>query len=188
MAFDHETSEAELLARSLKQDPEALGVLVERYAEPILNLAFRMTGNKPAAHAIARETFVSAFHALTTVSPESRFSIKLFRVAVCHCHAWLHARQSEQPRDGDLTGGEPPEACASQAFPESSLDRLDQALYQLPPLYREAFVLRHVEGLTYGEIGTILDVNQETLKSRVYEARTRLCEYLAEFRQTDHHG
>ena len=46
-------------------------------------------------------------------------------------------------------------------------------------MYRESFVLRHVEGLDYGEMSEILGEHRDTIKMRVYKARTLLCQSLA---------
>jgi RNA polymerase sigma-70 factor (ECF subfamily) len=56
---------------------------------------------------------------------------------------------------------------------------LEQAIQRLPPLYREAFVLKHVEGLSYEEMAEILGVNGDTLKMRVYKGRLQLSRELA---------
>ena len=56
---------------------------------------------------------------------------------------------------------------------------LDTAIQALPHLYRESFVLKHIEGLGYDEMSAILGVHRDTLKMRVYKARTLLCQSLA---------
>nr|WP_143838367.1 sigma factor-like helix-turn-helix DNA-binding protein [Nitrospira cf. moscoviensis SBR1015] len=56
---------------------------------------------------------------------------------------------------------------------------LEQAILRLPPLYREAFVLKHVEGLSYEEMEAILGVQGDTLKMRVYKGRLQLSRELA---------
>ena len=56
---------------------------------------------------------------------------------------------------------------------------LDRGIQALPPLYRESFVLKQVEGLGYDEMSAILGVHRDTLKMRVYKARTLLCQSLA---------
>jgi RNA polymerase sigma-70 factor (ECF subfamily) len=55
---------------------------------------------------------------------------------------------------------------------------LDQAIDALPAIYRESFVLKHIEGLGYDEMSEILGVNRDALKMRVYKARTLLCRSL----------
>jgi RNA polymerase sigma-70 factor (ECF subfamily) len=61
---------------------------------------------------------------------------------------------------------------------------LERAIQRLPPLYREAFVLKHVEGLSYEEMEEILGVNGDTLKMRVYKGRLQLSRELAALNPT----
>ena len=56
---------------------------------------------------------------------------------------------------------------------------LDRSIQSLPPLYRESFVLKHIEGLGYDEMSEILGTSRDTLKMRVYKARLLLCRSLA---------
>ena len=66
------------------------------------------------------------------------------------------------------------------AFEQAELGwELDKGIQALPHLYRESFVLRHIEGLDYDEMSAILGVHRDTLKMRVYKARTLLCQSLA---------
>jgi RNA polymerase sigma-70 factor (ECF subfamily) len=60
---------------------------------------------------------------------------------------------------------------------------LDRAIQRLPPLYREAFVLKHVEGLSYEEMQEIVGVNADTLKMRVYKGRLQLSRELVELKE-----
>jgi RNA polymerase sigma-70 factor (ECF subfamily) len=194
MPIDHRGSadEAKLIARSLKQDPDAFGQLVERYATIIVNLAYRMVGDRTEAEDLAQETFVAAFKSLPTFRAESKFSTWLYRIAANKCKDWLRAKrpgQGIQDVDVDvdemLDGG----VAAEERTPERLLsqqqvaEQLDRAIQRLPPLYREAFVLKHVDGLSYEEMQEIVGVNVDTLKMRVYKGRLQLSRELAELKE-----
>lgn len=177
--------EAALVARSLKKDHDAFGQLVERYATVIVNLAYRMVGDRAEAEDLAQETFVAAFRALPTFRAESKFSTWLYRIAANKCKDWLRAKRPGQgQQDVDVEdvvndqGVEErtPERLLSQ---QQVAEQLDRAIQRLPPLYREAFVLKHVEGLSYEEMQEILGVNGDTLKMRVYKGRLQLSRDLA---------
>lgn len=177
--------EHELLARSLRRDPDAFGQLVERYASSIVSLAYRMVGERADAEDLAQETFLAAFKALPTFRADSRFSTWLYRIAMNKCKDWLRARRAGQGSVESETEEAWAELAVDQVTPERTLtqkqvaDHLEHAIQKLPPLYREAFVLKHVEGLDYEEMEQIVGVNRDTLKMRVYKARTRLCRALA---------
>ena len=191
MPIDHGKSgdEAKLIARSLKQDHDAFGQLVERYATIIVNLAYRMVGDRTEAEDLAQETFVAAFKALPTFRAESKFSTWLYRIAANKCKDWLRVKRPgqgvqdvdiEDVVDDRVVEERTPERLLSQ---QQVAGQLDRAIQRLPPLYREAFVLKHVEGLSYEEMQEILGVNGDTLKMRVYKGRLQLSRELAELKE-----
>ncbi len=184
------TSDAQLLARSLKQDREAFGQLIDRHAATIVNLAYRMVGNRAEAEDLAQETFLSAFKALSTFRSDSKFSTWLYRIASNKCKDWLRVKRPGQAQhDVDVeevlgvhvAEERTPEQLLSQ---QQVAQELEQAIQRLPPLYREAFVLKHIEGLSYEEMQEILGVNGDTLKMRVYKGRLQLSRELAELNPT----
>ena len=182
--------DVQLVARSLKQDQEAFGQLIDRHAATIVNLAYRMVGNRAEAEDLAQETFLSAFKSLSTFRADAKFSTWLYRIATNKCKDWLRVKRPGQGlQDVDVDGvldvhvaeDRTPERLLSQQ--QVALE-LEQAIQRLPPLYREAFVLKHVEGLSYEEMQEILGVNGDTLKMRVYKGRVQLSRELAELNPT----
>ena len=179
--------EREWVEAARRGDREAFGALVSRYAERICNVAYRMVGEEADAHDLAQETFVSAFKALTTFRADARFSTWLYRIAVNKCKDWLRTRgRFEQPsEEGDgnyydsLVSTETPERMLAQREVAS---RLHGAIQRVPPLYREAFVLKHIEGIGYEEMSEMLGVHRDTLKMRVYKARVQLCRELEDLK------
>lgn len=191
MPIEHRGSsdEAKLIARSLAQDPDAFGQLVERYATVIVNLAYRMVGDRTEAEDLAQETFVAAFKSLPAFRAESKFSTWLYRIAANKCKDWLRAKRPgqavydvdvEDVLDDRVVEERTPERLLSQ---QQVAEQLGGAIQRLPPLYREAFVLKHVEGLSYEEMQEILGVKTDTLKMRVYKGRLQLSRELAELKE-----
>jgi len=180
--------EASLIARSLKQDHEAFGQLVDRYASVVVNLAYRMVGDRTEAEDLAQEAFIAAFKALPTFRADAKFSTWLYRIAANKCKDWLRAKRPghqevevDSVADEQMVEARTPERLLSQ---QQVADRLDRAIQRLPPLYREAFVLKHVEGLSYEEMEELLGVSGDTLKMRVYKGRLQLSRELAEFNES----
>jgi RNA polymerase sigma-70 factor, ECF subfamily len=178
--------EAELVARSRQHDREAFGTLVERYAETILNLIYRMVGDRMEAEDLTQETFLSAWKALPTFRAEARFSTWIYRIAVNKCKDLFRSRQpSDAVIDADGEDVDIAELAVDHRTPEQELSHkemaahLEQALQALPIHYREAFILKHIEGLSYEEMSPILGAGTDTLKMRVYKARLELRRQLA---------
>jgi RNA polymerase sigma-70 factor (ECF subfamily) len=186
MTVDAAADDVVLVRASQRGDREAFGVLVSRHASSILSLTTRMLGRAVDAEDVAQETFVAAYKALSKFQFDSKFSTWLYRIAANKCTDALRAR-----RPGDVSieaAGEDSALAwetANEATPHSDLEQaelaweLDSAIQALPPLYRESFVLKHIEGLGYDEMSEILGVHRDTLKMRVYKARTLLCRSLA---------
>jgi RNA polymerase sigma-70 factor (ECF subfamily) len=181
--------DAWLVARGLKQDREAFGQLVDRHASAIVSLVHRMVGNRAEAEDLAQETFLAAFKALPTFRGNSKFSTWLYRIAVNKCKDWRRARRpgqslhdvdADERLDRQVAEERTPETLVSQ---QQVARQLDQAIQRLPPLYREAFVLKHVEGLSYEEMEEVLGVNVDTLKMRVYKGRLQLSRELTELKE-----
>ena len=180
--------ETALITRCLRNDREAFGVLVERYAEPIFNLAYRMVGNHMDAKDVAQETFLAAWKSLPQFRAHARFSTWLYRIAVNKCKDCLRGRrQQDAPADAAGENLDMAELAVDYGTPEWELSRkemgihLEKALQAIPISYREAFLLKHVEGLSYDEMSEILGVRGDTLKMRVYKARVELRRKLAAF-------
>ena len=186
MAENAALDEAALVRASLRGDTEAFGVLVSRHAGSILSVTTRMLGATADAEDVAQEAFVSAYRALSTFQFESKFSTWLYRIAVNKCKDVLRTRRPDTV-SLDATDDERPAAWepADEETPHWELEQielaweLDKSIHALPDLYRESFVLKHIEGLDYDEMSAILGVHRDTLKMRVYKARTILCRSLA---------
>ncbi len=177
--------DAQLVVRSLKQDHEAFGQLIDRHASRIITLAYRMVGDRAEAEDLAQEAFLTAFKALPTFRADAKFSTWLYRIAANKCKDWLRAKRPgmgqqdvdiDESLDGQVADEQTPERLLSQ---QQVARELEQAILRLPPLYREAFVLKHVEGLSYEEMEAILGVHGDTLKMRVYKGRLQLSRELA---------
>ncbi len=177
--------EARLIARSQQQDHEAFGQLVDRHASVIVNLAYRMVGNRADAEDLAQDAFLAAFKALSTFRADSKFSTWLYRIAANKCKDWLRAKHppAVELDDNEALAAhvvEPhtPERLLSQ---QQVAQQLDEAIQRLPPLYREAFVLKHIEGLSYEDMQDLLGVNADTLKMRVYKGRVQISRELSQW-------
>ena len=186
MAPDAAPDDAALVRASQRGDREAFGILISRHAQSILSLTTRMLGQTADAEDVAQETFVAAYRALSGFQFDAKFSTWLYRIAVNKCTDSLRARRPETiSLDATDAGSSAAWEAADEETPHWELEQaelaweLDKGIQALPPLYRESFVLRHVEGLGYDEMSAILGVHRDTLKMRVYKARTLLCQSLA---------
>lgn len=168
-----------LIRKSLKGDAESYGELVGRYSARLINLAFMMVGDRHLAEDIAQEAFIRAFRSLGKFERRAKFSSWLYQIALNLCKDHLkaksrHAKSMEREQLAALDGGTTRLGAPRQAAKMEFTGALADAINALPYLYREAFVLRHLQDLEYDEISKIAGVPADTVRVRAYRARELL--------------
>ncbi len=167
-------SDARIVARVLEGDVEAYAGIVARYHGPCLRHARRMLGDPLDAEDAVQEAFVRAYDALGRYEERDRFAAWLFSILTNECRM-LQARRRRRERwieVDDMAVLRAPAPAAAE--PGNGLTGLERALSALEPLLREAFLLRHVEGLDYREMQRVTGAKASALKMRV----KRACEAL----------
>ena len=163
---------------------ESFRVLVERHGRKVFGLAYRMTGNEHDADEVVQEAFLRAYKRLDSFEARSTFSTWLYRIA-SNCALDLlakrkqdkmHIVENDHREDGENPEERAIEFAAPQAGPERLLlsaelrQRVAGAMQRLTAVERTAFVLRHFEGRSISEIGSVLKVKDEAVKNTVFRA------------------
>lgn len=173
-------SDAEVVARVLGGDREAFGLLIRRYEAGLVRFATRMLGSRDAAADAVAEGLVRAYRHLASCRDPARLRTWLYRIVANRCKSHLARRPfssvplEEAPPVADSTDNEAAVERAEQ------LALVERALGELSPEKREAFVLKHVEGLSYEEMSAVTGERIPTLKMRVHRAREALLQALEE--------
>lgn len=164
--------DGQLIARGRAGDRAALGTLYDRHSTRVYGLLFRLTGNAAEAEDLAQETFLSAFRSLADWRGEGAFSTWLCGIA-CRLHADFQRRKGRrltEPLDADVPahseGADPLQLCARR----ETQAEIEQAIAALPAGFREVFVLVKVEGFSYREAATLLQLPLGTVQSRLWRA------------------
>ena len=172
--------DAEVVARVLGGDGEAFGIIIRRYEAGLLRFATRMLGSSDVAADAVAEGLVRAYRHLATCREPSRLRSWLFRIVGNRCRSYLARRSADEvpleeaPVQAD--GADP----AQDVERAEQLALVERTLNGLSPEKREAFLLKHVEGLSYDEMAAITGERIPTLKMRVHRAREALLEALQE--------
>ena len=137
-------------------------------------------GNLALAEELTQDAFLKAYRALGSFRGESRFSTWVYRITINLCRDHFDSpatrfRQRQASLDGPgLERFDPP---ADGVRPDEALETeevardFDAALHGLETTYKEAFLLRHQEGLPYDEISEVLEISVSNAKVRVHRAR-----------------
>jgi len=172
----------EVVARVLGGDGEAFGILIRRYEPGLLRFATRMLGNPDAAADAVAESLVRAYRHLAQCRDPGRLRSWLYRITGNRCRSHLARRHTNDISLSDV----PAPALADGSDTWAVLERgeqvalVERALAALPAEKREAFVLKHVEGMSYEEMATVTGARIPTLKMRVHRAREALLAALEE--------
>jgi RNA polymerase sigma-70 factor (ECF subfamily) len=188
--------DAALVARCKGNDLTAFDEIVERYQHKIYGYVKRLVGNETDAEDITQEVFLKALNSLHRFRQESSLQTWLFRIATNLCRdahrrrqrekgwlsLWRQADEQNETEEGGIV--DPPD---DRFNPEKLLlheelsAMLSQAIEQLPLAMREVLILHDVEQMPYEEIAQALGVPLGTVKSRLFHARARLRESLANY-------
>jgi RNA polymerase sigma-70 factor (ECF subfamily) len=178
----------ELPARLARDLDGSFAELVGAYQRLVFGLALRVVADRADAEEVAQDTFARAYWALASYPSE--------RVAAMRLRPWLAqitlnlARNRRRRRppparpledgDGQALAVAAPAAAEPAAVAERGQDRelLVELLAALPRGWREAVVLRHVEGLPYDEVAEVLGRPVGTVKTHVHRGVRRLRDHL----------
>jgi RNA polymerase sigma-70 factor (ECF subfamily) len=143
-----------------------------------------MTGNEHDADEVVQETFLRCYKRLDSVEARSSFSTWLYRIT-SNCAIDLLAKRKQErlhivendAREDELKPEERAlEYATPQPGPERMLlsselrERVATAMKRLTPVERTAFVLRHFEGQSITEIGSLLKLKDEAVKNTIFRA------------------
>ena len=176
MAWHEEDRRA--VQRCLDGESAAFSELLERYKNQVFSLILRMVQNPSDAEDLAQDAFIKAFKNLASYDPSYSFLTWLFKIAHNTTIDFLRARKpqavsisdDDNPLDLAEPGGSP-RGPMDFVLQEAVIERL---LSSLPPLYREAVLLRYKEGLDLKEIGHVLQIPEGTVKIRLHRAKGML--------------
>jgi len=183
--------EAKLIEQAARGDAAAFGKIYFLLRDPIYGFAFRMLGENSAAEDITQETFIFFIENSQKYQTE-RGSLLAFLCGVARNRIMRHLRKSghkpevSREETDDLT--EPKDEFARsplEVLLERELEtKVNESLAELPPLQREAIILREMQELSYEEIAKITGDDVNAVKVRLYRARRNLARRIAPYLKT----
>ncbi len=187
-------NEHDLVERLIKGQQWAFNVLVERYQNRLLRIAYGVTLDHEDSIEIVQDVFVIVFKKIHTFRQESSLATWLRKITINQCLNWKRKwkRRFKWSHDSlELDSGKnllndnnlfketlknhDPE----MLYREKQLgENLMKAIKKLPEKIRVVFVLNSLEGLSYEEIANTLNIKKGTVSSRLYFARKNLMDSL----------
>ena len=165
----------------LNLDPaDQLAALTRRHADAVYRVALSVTRNPDLAEDVAQDALLKAWQALPSYRGDAPLKNWLLRIthntaiSALRRRRDVHLDPSEFPEDAPSAHLAPPVSVEASVEDRASFTAFEAALEQLDELSRSVVVLREVEGMSYDEIATVLDVPLPTVKTRLLRARRLL--------------
>lgn len=188
--------EGQMLAAVLAGDQQMFHELIRPYERTVYMVALGMLKDESEAEDASQEAFLKAYCALAKFRSESKFSTWLISIAINEARSRLRKKKSARTEslDAGWEGAESGDDFISvspalltdwREIPSEALERsevrglLTTAVTELPPIYREIFVLRDVEELSVNEAAAALGISVALVKVRLHRARMMLQKKLA---------
>jgi RNA polymerase sigma-70 factor, ECF subfamily len=187
-------NEAQMIASILAGNTHEFHTLIQPYERSVYSMALSMLQNEADAEDAAQEAFLKAFRNLDKFRGESKFSTWLISITLNEARSRLRRTKTAKTESLDeLTeGGHVSPALLRdwREIPSEALERqevrllLQDAITDLPTIYREVFVLRDMEDLSVNQSAEALGISVAAAKVRLHRARLMLQKRLApELRQ-----
>jgi len=160
-------------------DVRAFATLVDAYYARCLRFALHMLSSRSDAEEAVQDTFVRVYRALPKYEERESFEPWLFRILANRCRS---AGARERRHSEFVEYGDVPERSSPSGHDDviAWREEIGLALSALPEEQREAFLMRHVEDLSYEDMSVATGAGVSALKMRVKRAcdalRARLIE------------
>lgn len=177
---------AEVIEACKRDDQAAFEELIRLTHASVYSLSLRIVGNPEDAAEVAQETYIKLLRVIKQFRGDSKFSTWLYRVTSNVAITFLrkkNRRRSEvsmEPEDWDMLPAAASSDPVASAEQRSLRERLDGAIATLPQDYRAVVVMKDVYGLRFDEIAGQLRITEGTARVRLFRARRRLKNLLAD--------
>jgi RNA polymerase sigma-70 factor, ECF subfamily len=188
--------DAELMLRVKGGDEAAFEALVNKYKQPVLNVAYRTVGDLAEAEDLAQHVFLQVFKSAHRYEPSAKFTTWLYTITRNLCLNEIRRRSRHPAQSLDATLGEddgqprlqvedvrqgpPPEALLRVELEA----KVEEALAGLPEKQRTAVLLCRGEELSYEEIAEVLGTTVSATKSLIHRGRETLKQVLKPYLRT----
>ncbi len=173
-----------LLRKAREGDQHSLNLLFRAWYRRAYQMAMRYVSDEHMAREAVQHTFMSVYQHLDQLQQTEKFVSWLYRTVINCCH--MEGRKKQRSR---LTSFDVPEARQPRAkMPDHDLQLAErnrllmQAVEQLPEEQRTIVILKELDGLKFREIADLLQISENTAKSRLYVGLKNLKQILTQQR------
>jgi len=179
-SFSEPDTDFRLIKAIGEGDSDAFETLIRRYQKPVVSFVYKYLGDRFGAEDLAQEVFLRVYRSASNFEPRGRASTWIFKIAYnLSMNEIVRRRRFCLVTDIDREAGSEP-AAPSSIEGEELKEELMDSIRRLPEKQRAALLLKVNEGLSYSEIGNVLDVSVASVESLLFRARENLRKILKE--------
>ncbi len=157
---------------------ESFEKIYRAYSDFVYNVAFRVVNNIDEAQEVTQEVFIAVYRNLKGFKFKSSFKTWVYRITINSAINFAKKRSKERSRIvefNDKSEFNTTVDSVSEKIEEEQHEKILSTLLEaLNPDQRACVVLRNIEGLSYQEIAESLNININTVRSRLKRAREKL--------------
>ncbi|MEO7002709.1 MAG: sigma-70 family RNA polymerase sigma factor [Ktedonobacterales bacterium] len=181
--------EVTLITRARAGDQDAFAMLVRLHQGQVYQLALRMLRDPEDASEATQEAFLAAWQGLRNFREEARFATWLYRITYNHCLKVAEVRKRDRAVQTELAetsarAQQPAQLMSARHAQDAEHEMRELVRHEianLPPKYRAALMMRHLQELSYEEMAEVMRVPIGTVKTQLFRARALLKERLQDF-------
>ncbi|ADK03751.1 TPA: sigma-70 family RNA polymerase sigma factor [Bacillus anthracis] len=170
-------------AFEIEDKEDLIDEIMNKYGQEVLQLVYSYVNNKEVAEDVTQDIFVKCYKSLHTYKGNSNLKTWLWRIAINHCKDYLKSWYNKKVivTEDDFTYMESQKESVEQIVIQNAEDsRLASAVMSLPIKYREVIYLFYYEELSIKEIAIVIEVKENTIKTRLKKAKELLKKGLEE--------
>ncbi|EJQ91947.1 sigma-70 family RNA polymerase sigma factor [Bacillus cereus ISP3191] len=170
-------------AFEIEDKEDLIDEIMNKYGQEVLQLVYSYVNNKEVAEDVTQDIFVKCYKSLHTYKGNSNLKTWLWRIAINHCKNYLKSWYNKKVivTEDDFTYMESQKESVEQIVIQNAEDsRLASAVMSLPIKYREVIYLFYYEELSIKEIAIVIEVKENTIKTRLKKAKELLKKGLEE--------
>ena len=177
-------TDEEIIEKIKNGSVELFEVIVIRYQKKLVNYIYRMINDFESAMELCQEVFIKVYNSLDKYNPSFKFTTWIHRISSNATIDWMRKKKIDcYSLDGNDNDDSP---SLSQQVPSKDLNplqnlemnqlqgRIEGAIDELPFIYKQLIILRHINELSYEEIANTVSLPLGTVKNRIFRGREML--------------
>lgn len=160
-----------LIQKIKKNSQKAFKELYEVHGDYALRTAYAISKNKNDASDIVQETFIKIFKNIDNFDENKPFKPWFYRILINESNRYMAKKAKDNASEQEIENSL--ELSVEDEYQEKNIE-LEQALEKLDEINRTPIILKYLNNLSEKEIAEALDLNINTVKSRLYKGREKL--------------